>query len=138
MFNDWCTCYIISVVTGNNKVGYYHTKTSDHTANTFSGIFSLNFQSKGYFFTSIGYEPSFKLVFKNLTAILQETSSRFLTRTEFVRIFEKHFPHSDPYVFADHVFRTFDINHDGNHVCISLIRIIKLVVKHLSACFDYS
>ena len=46
-------------------------------------------------------------------ALPQDAQRGRLSRQEFVKLFEAIFPESDAVEFANHVFRTFDVNKDG-------------------------
>lgn len=43
----------------------------------------------------------------------KECPNQFLTFDKFKTLYEQFFPEGDPTIFAEHVFRTFDLNKDG-------------------------
>lgn len=43
----------------------------------------------------------------------KECPNNYLTIREFKKVYERWFPQGDPTIFAEHVFRTFDLNRDG-------------------------
>ena len=44
---------------------------------------------------------------------MKECPDQQLTKDEFIKVYESFFPEGDPSIYAEHVFRTFDLNHDG-------------------------
>lgn len=42
----------------------------------------------------------------------KECPNNYLTIKEFKKVYERFFPQGDPAIFAEHVFRTFDLNQD--------------------------
>ena len=44
---------------------------------------------------------------------IKECPHHYLTMNEFIKVYETFFPDGDPTVYAEHVFRTFDLNQDG-------------------------
>jgi len=44
---------------------------------------------------------------------IKECPNKYLTIKEFKKVYERFFPEGDPAIFAEHVFRTFDLNRDG-------------------------
>jgi len=44
---------------------------------------------------------------------IKECPHNYLTMGEFIKVYATFFPNGDPEKFCQHVFRTFDLNHDG-------------------------
>ena len=43
----------------------------------------------------------------------KDCPNRFLTREKYIEIYKKFFPDGDAEKFSEHVFRTFDTDHNG-------------------------
>ena len=44
---------------------------------------------------------------------MQDVPNGYLTKTDFYLLYQQFFPFGDPIPFPDHLFRLFDINHNG-------------------------